>query len=334
MSSTGIEVSLKGLNIGTFTANEAIIRVVQAVKAIEGSTYQDLASEYGIPPSRAHSLFSEGDDSEPTSRKINADLVERIAQHCGLSIDEVLRLGRVVDRKNIENILKARRVAKFSRTRSAVADAQDVLGGLDIKRIETSQWNCYQDEESAFLSGLNDLLRVSLPSYDGSRNYLRWNELVSIASQNSIQSPLLAAAQMSAVGRQRSKLRAWRTFEKGREYVDHHLRDVDRVLVGQGPERAFAMLTSNYLGLRGIGETTASYYLFFRGLSSELPPSSRPAYPMTPASIEALRRYGRPIDRTNRLPESKYHAYLNAVNDLSQETGQPPIDLSYSLTTK
>ena len=334
MSSHNLKEALQGLNIGTFSANEAVIRVVRALKSATRCTYQDLAIDYGIAPSRAHHLFAETAGGEQSNRKIDGDLLERIAQKLDLSIDELLRLGRVADEESIERILKARGVNRGFLRHVIIADFENLLGGTSFPRIEESRWPIYRDEESATLSGLNEVLDWAHVSFNLTQKELSWAELLLIANQPHAYSAMLALAQMSAVGRQRSKLRAWRTFDDGRHHVDIRLQDVDSVLRSQGPERAFAMLTSHYLGLRGVGETTASYYLFFRCLNDELRPVSSFAYPMTPVAIETLRRKGYNIDIRSYKPEQKYRDYLFAVSELAKSVNRDPMNVAYALRQK
>ena len=331
MSSPTLEDALQGQILAPFSANEAAIRVVRAYKSVSGSTYQDLAMEYGMAPSRAHHLFVETADGEQSNRKIDGDLLERIAQKLDLSIDELLRLGRVADGESIERILKARGVNRGFSRHVIIADFENLFRGTSFPRIELSRWPIYRDEESAMLSGLNEALDWAHVSIGLTQKELHWEELLLIANQPHAYSAMLALAQMSAVGRQRSKLRAWRTFGDGRDHVDFRLRDVDGVLRSQGPERAFAMLTSHYLGLRGVGETTASYYLFFRCLNDELRPVSSFAYPMTPVAIEILRRKGYNIDIPSYKPEQKYRDYLFAVSELAKSVNQDPMNVAYAL---
>ena len=243
MSNHNLEEALQGLNIGTFSANEAVIRVVRALKSATRCTYQDLAIDYGIAPSRAHHLFAETAGGEQSNRKIDGDLLERIAQKLDLSIDELLRLGRVADGESIERILKARGVNRGFLRHVIIADIENLYGGTGFPRIELSRWPIYRDEESA-------------------------------------------------------------------------------------------MLTSHYLGLRGVGETTASYYLFFRCLNDELRPVSSFAYPMTPVAIETLRRKGYNIDIPSYKPEQKYRDYLFAVSELAKSVNQDPMNVAYALRQK
>jgi hypothetical protein len=272
---------------------------------------KDFASQCGLPLSTAHAKFGINSDGS-----FNDGEVEHVARCFGLTPQDLLDLGAA---KNSSSILK--KAANYL-DRQKKSNGTDFATPPDFGEIKFrfNSETCVINQNFAQKTGLwaeiesywdNGLKRGTTITPEKSIVLTR-GEIVEIVSKCRTRTPVLALAQSMAVGKQRSKLSSWRTFDIEHAEIESVLVQTDRLLIQDGPVKAFSFLVSDYAGLPGVGASTASFYLYLVAKASgsfdkiipaPVPFNSISARTMSLGAKDKVKVYGIYLERVSALAE-------------------------------